>query len=136
MAVIGMACIAMIIWAICYYLEKRGRQQMSFRAFKSLYEIAPKRWMVAEYGYIYTNPMYYSRPSFVGTDIYMSTFCGHLRYLHYACKERRRRIDKSVNKEREQLVSSWQADIDQYRENAEKEIQKLSEKIKQEDKAL
>lgn len=109
---------------------------MSFRAFKSLYEIAPKRWVVYEYGYIYTNPMYYTRPGFVGTYIYMTTFCGHLRYLLYACKERRKHIDKNVNKEREQLVASWQDDIDQYRENAEMEIRMLSEKIKQEAKQL
>lgn len=127
---IGMACFAMIIWAACYYLEKRGEQQISFRAFKSLYEIAPERWVVSEYGFIYTNPRYYPRSGFVGTDIYMTTFCGHLRYLYYACKERRRRINKGVNKERERLVANWQQDIDWYRESAAKEIQKLSEKIK------
>ena len=109
---------------------------MSFRAFKSLYEIAPQKWLVAEAGFIFTNPMYHSRSSFVATDIYMSTFCGHLRYLLYACKERRKHIDKNVNKEREQLVASWQDDIDQYRENAAMEIQMLCEKIKQEAKQL
>ena len=123
--IFGAACVLMGLFMIIYYVEKAGNQQISFRSFKALYAVAPTKWSIN-----YDLHPRYRRGKYEYEDIYMSTYCGYLRYLHFKKSASRREKRKALNEDMEDLISHWHGDIEAYRENAAREVRSLADKVK------
>ena len=124
-----------------YRKNRKGKQTISFKAFKSLYSISPSKWIVNEEKYaVYLSQeeeevhsfdglRYYSYMRNIEEKIYMKTFIDQLRYSHFVRSKKKQEARKKYNRETERLVKMWQGDIDAYRENAQKEINDLVSRI-------
>ena len=135
--------VILIMKYINYRAFKGSNQVLSFKAFKSLYSISPFKWIVNEEKYaVYLSQeeeevcgldglRYYRYMRNIEEKIYMKTFIDQLRYSHFVRSKKKQEAKKKYNRETERLVKMWQDDIDAYRENAQKEIDDLIEKIAQ-----
>ena len=124
-----------------YRKNRKGKQTISFKAFKSLYNISPSKWIVNEkkyaaylsqekekvYGFDGFQYCEYMRN--IKEKIYMKAFIDQLRYSHFVRSKKKQEAKKEYNRETERLVKMWQNDIDAYRENAQKEIDDLVSRI-------
>ena len=124
-----------------YRKNRKGKQTISFKAFKSLYSISPSKWIVNEEKYaVYLSQ---EEEEVCGLDglrycrymrnteekIYMKTFIDQLLYSHFVRSKKKQEARKEYNRETERLVKMWQDDIGAYRENAQKEIDDLVSRI-------
>lgn len=124
-----------------YRKNRKGKQTISFKAFKSLYSISPFKWIVNEEKYaVYLSQeeeevrgfdglRYYRYMRNTEEKIYMKTFIDQLLYSHFVLSKKKQEAKKKYNRETERLVKMWQDDIDAYRENAQKEIDDLVSRI-------
>lgn len=119
-----------LIWGVCYAIDSHGKQKITFRAFRSLYAVAPDRWRLWAYESVCENPGYYRRGGYFNDTIYMKTFIDHLRYLLFAHKALRIERKQNFTQEFEKIAASWQTDIDSYRSDAAKELRIMQEKLR------
>lgn len=118
------------LWGVCYAIDSHGKQKITFRAFRSLYAVAPDRWRLWVYGSVDWNPIYSRRGGYFPDTIYMKTFIDHLRYLLFAHKALRIKRKQNLTQEFEKIAASWQTDIDSYRSDAAKELRAMQEKLR------
>ena len=138
---VAIGFIKYIVSYSAYRKNRKGKQTISFKAFKSLYSISPSKWIVKEekyavylsqekekvYGYDGLQYCEYMRN--IKENIYMKTFIDQLLYSHFVRSKKKQEAKKEYNRETERLVKMWQDDIDAYRENAQKEINDLVSRI-------
>ena len=110
-AMIATVLIVYLPFTLIYYIDKHNEQQMSFRQFQLLYAIAPSRWSFDDISHylIYLDD--------VGDihRIYAKTMFDSLRLCWFFDKMSQRENGKIIAKETEQLLRSWNHDIEKYR---------------------
>ena len=132
----GITSVVLLVILIMKYIKYRAfkgsNQVLSFKAFKSLYNVNPYKWDIQEEEYttyIYRDSERSCWP--IKERICMKTFIDQLRYAHFVRRHKKQKEREEYNRETEKLVKMWQNDIDVYKENAQKEIDDLIEKIAQ-----
>ena len=122
--------VILIMKYIKYRAFKGSNQVLSFKAFKSLYNVNPYKWDIEEEEYTTYTYRDSERSCWpIKEKICMKTFIDQLRYSHFVrCQEKQKKREE-YNRETERLVKMWQNDIDAYKENAQKEIDDLVSRI-------
>lgn len=128
----GITMVVLLVILIITYIKYRNykgkNQVLSFKAFRSLYNINPNKWKIEEeYATYKYKDDYYGWPD--EERICMKTFIDQLRYVHFVRRHKKQKEREEYNRETEKLVKMWQNDIDAYKENAQKEIDDLVSRI-------
>ena len=122
--------VILIIKYIKYRAFKGSNQVLSFKAFKSLYNVNPYKWDIEEEEYTTYSYRDSERSCWpIEERICMKTFIDQLRYSHFVRCQKKQKKREEYNRETERLVKMWQNDIDVYKENAQKEIDDLVSRI-------
>lgn len=130
-SITSVALLAILIINYITYRDFKGRNQvLSFKAFKSLYNVNPYKWDIQEEKYTtYTYHVSERSPWTIEERICMKTFIDKLRYAHFVRCQKKQKKREEYNRKTERLVKMWQNDIDAYKENAQKEIDDLVSRI-------
>lgn len=114
-----------------YRFNKTGEQTLPFRSFKAVYSVKPHAWELEDstsdaYAKYYKDGR--SR-SWGATKIYMRNYIDYLRFVLFAKRENKKRKDAKLNNEMEELIESWQRDINHYKHTAECEINDMISRV-------
>ena len=129
--VVLIAGVLNIILYFIYRLNKIGEQTLPFRSFKAVYSVKPHAWELEDstsdaYAKYYKDGR--SR-SWGATQIYMRSYIDYLRFVLFAKRENKKRRVAKLNNEMEELIESWQRDINHYKHTAEREINDMISRV-------
>ena len=110
-----------VVLAVIYIIEKRGEQTITFRQYRKISAVAPKKWEI--YSGVYCYLLYHSDGDpHIYTKVYMKTYFDCLRLSRIYHMHNKRRIEQVMDEERAKLIKSWQQDINDYHDDYLKEI--------------
>ena len=104
-----------IIFALLYKSEIHGKQTITFREFCRISAVAPEKWKIrdgAYYRLLYHHNRDNSDDEYI--EIYMKTYFDYIRLSHMCSKRNKQKLEYKLDKERANLIKSWQLDINNY----------------------
>lgn len=117
-----------IFWFADWYNSKMiNGLKIKFNQFLTMYRIDPNHWTLDRDGTVLYEKYYTDERNDIHQWFYFSPI-GYLRYKHfYRKKDKKKKKLKSDNRW-EKVITSWQEDINKYKEKYTKELQ---DKIKE-----
>lgn len=117
-----------VIWFANWHDSKMANGlKIKFNQFLTMYRIDPNHWTLDRDGTILYEKYYTDERNDIHQWFYFSPI-GYLRYKHfYRKKDKKKKKLKSDNRW-EKVITSWQEDINKYKEKYTKELQ---DKIKE-----
>lgn len=138
---IGIITIVAIVHLICLLNEWSSTKNwadnytvfISFKQFKSLYSIAPKKWDLKDTYVVYK--IY--KPGFVEyysytKDCIFKHFFDYIQYLTFLDKHKKKQKGNIQNESLAEALKAWQNDINEYRQKSLEELKAEQEKINKE----
>lgn len=104
-----------IIFILMYKSEIHGKQTITFREFCRISAVAPEKWKIRDGAYchlLYHHSRDNSDDEFI--EIYMKTYFDYIRLSHMCSKRNKQKLEYKLEKERANLIKSWQLDINNY----------------------
>ena len=104
-----------IIFTLMYKSEIHGKQTITFREFCRISAVAPKKWKIRDGAYchlLYHHNRDNSDDEYI--EIYMKTYFDYIRLSHMCSKRNKQKLEYKLDKERANLIKSWQLDINNY----------------------